>query len=533
MNNCQLALSGLAFTNSNSIVQGNFYKPDTILDTVRMSKPLAAGVIVITAKHASGRIGVANNCVLVGAVVDGSGETGIGAVYKLLLVPHGTFNFRQLLPQEEWHLQQDLNLHVNEVKSSLAGPSSIGLARPADISLTKLTAIAPVANSSSASSYSGTEPSDVSMRYSNDGLRIAGSTSIVNNTVSPSSRSDHSEEYNHGRRTIKINNYEQTVTNAFVAECSKLMQSVPPSPSNQAPLMNSVEKSQTGEIVRPRSLRTTDPNLVAMRKTDPQLRALKVVSESDLKPSKSAKSRQYASAALIAVVMGFILSVGIASHSGSNRYVPSSPSAQSAQAPNSTAEFMAAASANSSAASATSEDLRIKGTDSTPDLQATVTKPSPIFSIANAETERPSPNHTTFILPGAAPINSSPPPVSNSQSTETSTATNATLDGLLAKSKIESENMSFWVQAVKNNPNDAIAREHLAYKLLANGQPRVSVQQFQAMMVIRQPGSEEISKYVDALVLFGEKRLAQQFLTSVLTADPSKEALRQKLQSIQ
>src|SRR5688572_23447402 len=51
MNNCQLASSGLAFTNSNSIVQGNFYKPDTVLDTVRMSRPTAEGVIAITGKH--------------------------------------------------------------------------------------------------------------------------------------------------------------------------------------------------------------------------------------------------------------------------------------------------------------------------------------------------------------------------------------------------------------------------------------------------------------------------------------------------
>lgn len=480
--NSQLAVSGLAFTSSTSIVQGNFYKPDTVLDTIRMSKPTVDGVIAITSKHANGRIAISHNSLIVGAVVDGTGETGIGAVYKLLLVPSGTFLFRQQVPQEQWHLQQDLNLHVHDVKTSLAGPSSIGLARPADISHTNLPAVTkPEVTTTSLVSVA---PSfDTNVRDLSD---------------------DVFEEYIQSKRTIRINNYEQTVSNTFVADCTKLL--------------DSVEKKTTTEIVRPRhSGRTTDPNL----------RALKVVPEPSEKPV--AKSMPLASAAIVAGILGFIGIVGFASHS----IAPAKSTTQASV--NRTADFLSEASAKTGAVSADTEDLRITSkSDNTESLRATVVKQSPIFTIANAEAEQPSPDHTTFILPGAGPIHNSAPAVGSTQSSESSTKNNDTLDSLLAKNKVvETENMSFWVQAVRTNPNDAIAREHLAYKLLANGQPKVSVQQFQAMMVLRQPSTEEIAKYVDALVLYDQKPLAQQFLTYAVTANPSQEGLRQKLDSLQ
>ncbi len=482
--NSQLAVSGLAFTSSTSIVQGNFYKPDTVLDTIRMSKPTAEGVIAITSKHANGRIAISNNSIIVGAVVDGTGETGIGAVYKLLLVPTGTFLFRQQVPQEQWHLQQDLNLHVHDVKTSLAGPASIGLARPADVSLTNLPAVTKPEPVVTTTSLVSVAPSfDTNVRDLSD---------------------DVFEEYIQSRRTFRINNYEQTVSNTFVADCTKLL--------------DSVEKKTTTEIVRPRqSGRTTDPNL----------RALKVVPEQSEKPV--AKSMPLASAAIVAGIMGFIGIVGFASHS----ITPTRSTTQTSV--NRTANFLSEASAKTGAASADTEDLRItSNSDNTDSLKATVIKQSPIFTIANAESEQPTPDHTTFILPGAGPIHNSAPAVDSTQSSESGTASKDTIDSLLAKSKVvETENMSFWVQAVRTNPNDAIAREHLAYKLLANGQPKVSVQQFQAMMMLRQPSTEEIAKYVDALVLYDQKPLAQQFLTNALTANPSQEGLRQKLASLQ
>ncbi|MDZ4836754.1 MAG: hypothetical protein SGJ27_23485 [Candidatus Melainabacteria bacterium] len=506
MNNCKLASSGLAFTNSNSIVQGNFYKPDTVLDTIRMSKPTADGVIVITGKHASGRIGVSSNCLIVGAIVDGSGETGIGAVYKLLLVPYGTFNFRQQLPQEQWHIQQDLNLHVHDLKASLAGPASIGLARPADISLTNLTAATPVQNTfvpnipNFENSFQHTNVWISNHSKSNDETLVASGTSIILNALAPDAEKEEIfEEYVQSRRIIRIKNYEQSVSNTFVADCDKLL--------------DAVDKKQTVEIVKARSGRTTDPNL----------RALNVVPEPT---TKSTTFKPLVSAVIIAGVMGLIALVGFVSHSQSS-------TSNTVTTIDSTADFMATVNAKSANAAAAKEDLRItSNSDTSPDLSATVIKQSPIFSIANSNSEQPSPDHTTFILPGAGPINSSAPAADNSQPTKT--ATDATLNSLLAKNVVvESENLSFWVQAVRKNPNDAIAREHLAYKLLAHGQPKVSVQQFQALMVLRQPGTEEISKYADALVLYDQKPLAQQFLTYAMSADPSKVELRQKLAAIQ
>jgi hypothetical protein len=498
--NSQLAVSGLAFTSSTSIVQGNFNKPDTILDTVRMSRPTANGIIVITAKHVSGRIGVSNNCLIVGAIVDGTGETGMGAVYKLLLVPFGTFNFRQEVPQEQWHIQQDLNLHIHEVKTSLAGPSSIGLARPADVSLTKLPALPQVNVPESKTPLQNVQ--DLNVKVANytrsaDSALATGNTNIINNSIASSNQGEEIfEEYVQSRRTIQINNYEQTISSTFVADCNKLLDSV------------EKKQSETKEMVRPRRTTLTD------------LQTLKNVPEPTPKKSNSTHVSLVAAAA-IAAALGCMAVAGLVNSTAPN---PSSSTMDS------TADFMTAASAHTYS-STTSTSTAEADSDSLKDETTTsANMKTPIFTIANSQSQPASPNHTTYILPGAGPINSSPPPVEPSTAEESDSKNGTTLDSLLEKSKnVDTKNLMFWVQSVKRNPNDAVAREHLAYQLLAHNQAKVAVQQFQAMMILRNPDTQEIIKFADALVFYDEKRLAQQFLTNIAAADPSKTEVLQKL----
>lgn len=81
----------------------------------------------------TGRIGVQNNFSITGALIDSTGETGVGALCKLLLIPNGSFVFRQANPIDQAQLSQSLNLTFEDTLSFLAGPSSIGLLKPAFI----------------------------------------------------------------------------------------------------------------------------------------------------------------------------------------------------------------------------------------------------------------------------------------------------------------------------------------------------------------------------------------------------------------
>jgi len=137
-----LAASGtLILNNSVCVVKGNFYKPETVLETVSRSQSIEDGVLEIYARDVSGRIGVSKNNVLTGGVVDRTGETGVGAICKLLLLPYATYSFRHAIPQDKLHLQQELNLHFKDVTQFLSGPSSIGLATPREHALTNLQAL--------------------------------------------------------------------------------------------------------------------------------------------------------------------------------------------------------------------------------------------------------------------------------------------------------------------------------------------------------------------------------------------------------
>lgn len=135
------ASGNLVLNNSPSIVKGQYYTPKAVLDPVAGSKVIADGVIEIVGRDLTGRMGVKNNAIITGAVIDSTGETGTAAVCRLLLLPFGNYTFRSAVPSDQLHLQQDLNLTFEDAKRFLAGPSSIGLAVPGKTTLNNLKAL--------------------------------------------------------------------------------------------------------------------------------------------------------------------------------------------------------------------------------------------------------------------------------------------------------------------------------------------------------------------------------------------------------
>jgi hypothetical protein len=117
---------------SEKMAAGEFYKPEVVLDNVARSSKTEEGVIVISTRDLTGRIGVQNNSLIIGAVVDSTGETGNAALCKLLLLPYGSYTFRKAIPMDSFHLQQDLNLTFEDVKRFIGGRNSIGLANTAE-----------------------------------------------------------------------------------------------------------------------------------------------------------------------------------------------------------------------------------------------------------------------------------------------------------------------------------------------------------------------------------------------------------------
>lgn len=123
------------------MVKGHFYKPETVLDMVGRAHPVENGVIEITGRDISGRLGIKNNKVVTGGVVDKTGETGTGAICRLLLLPYGMYSYRHAVPADHLYLQQDLNLPFDDAIRFLSGPSSIGLAYPGKQTLNNLKAL--------------------------------------------------------------------------------------------------------------------------------------------------------------------------------------------------------------------------------------------------------------------------------------------------------------------------------------------------------------------------------------------------------
>lgn len=131
-------MAGTGTLKNSYMASGSFYKPEVVLDNVARSQAIDDGVIEIKARDVTGRLGISKNSVIIGAVVDGTGETGITAVCKLLLLPYADYMFRRSVPIDQHHLTQDLNLKFDEAKTFLQGPSSIGLSSPSQHVLTNM-----------------------------------------------------------------------------------------------------------------------------------------------------------------------------------------------------------------------------------------------------------------------------------------------------------------------------------------------------------------------------------------------------------
>lgn len=134
-------MAGTGPLKNSYMASGSFYKPEVVLDNVARSQPTDDGVIEIKARDVTGRLGISKNSVIIGAVVDGTGETGITAVCKLLLLPYADYIFRRAVPIDQHHLTQDLNLKFDEAKTFLQGSSSIGLSSPSQHVLTNMRAL--------------------------------------------------------------------------------------------------------------------------------------------------------------------------------------------------------------------------------------------------------------------------------------------------------------------------------------------------------------------------------------------------------
>lgn len=193
------------------LASGEFYKPDVVLDNVGRAPMIADGVITITNRDVSGQIGINNNSVIIGGVVEGTGETGITAVCKLLLLSYGSWTFRKANPIEQVHLQQELNLHVNELKTFLSGPASIGLALPTEQALAKLQ------QQSSAHSVFGWETTEFRSSYD--------------------STEDVVESYEQAR--------QQHGSDAYVDDCNRLLEQVDKKRTEEIHVLNAPRKTQT------------------------------------------------------------------------------------------------------------------------------------------------------------------------------------------------------------------------------------------------------------------------------------------------
>lgn len=411
MNCSQLASSGYAFTGSHCVAQGNFQSPETILDAVLTARSVRDGVIAISGQGVTGRIAVINNTVISGGIVNGTGESGISAVYKLLLVPRGSFVFRQALPQDQWQLQQELGLNAIEVKELLAGPSSIGLAEP-----TSQRAQVSHVDETSASD-------DLMARYADD-----------SRTLTMYSRLRLARTYND--------------------DCSKLV---------------SDTISQTCELsgVFKRPIRA---------ELKPQYALPKRVQK------KRKDSHSIGSVLALIVVASFAAFVVLPMGLWKN-------------------------AANTATAAASTEGSG----------EVIIEKP------IEAPVETPKRKSASFMLPHRGSQHSAAPANTTARPSDSETARSD-------KDKIvDSKKVSFWAQTVRTNPNDPVAREQLAYALLSSGDATVSVQQFQAMMVLRTVQAEEIERFVDALLVYDQPEVAKQFLQSVISGYPSQQSLSRKL----
>lgn len=126
---------------STYVVEGEFYKPDTIFEVIAGSRVIEEGIIEIMGPKLGGYLAIKNNSIITDAVVEETRETGTAAVCRLLLMPHGIFSFRKANPTDKPNYEQGLSLSFDEAKKFLAGPSSIGLGFPGRNTLHNLKAL--------------------------------------------------------------------------------------------------------------------------------------------------------------------------------------------------------------------------------------------------------------------------------------------------------------------------------------------------------------------------------------------------------
>ncbi|MBX9670576.1 MAG: hypothetical protein K2X93_23440 [Candidatus Obscuribacterales bacterium] len=438
----QIASNHNSFGSSTCITQGSFQSPGSLLSIIASAKATELGVVDITGKLVSGRLLIADNDTISGCVIDGTGETGTGAVCKLLLLPFGNFVFRQAVPQDEWELQQQLELTSDAVASFLAGPSSIGLASHA-------TAALDLCFEPEAPPYS---PENDYVQSLIDAVGVATvlqdqpDTSLEKTARFPACQ-EHSRD------------------------CQKLVEGV-------------AQRKLTSEV-------------------DFRIREKRVVEKIENIEPQSKVTRPKQSEILVAM-LGFGLFIAFA--------------------------MVSLASSISDLTSNTSSS-------SSKPIAATIAFNHESTEQSSNEGEEQQP--TRYSFPARAAYNSEPPPVSKSNTishrvtfdkTDIGTAPAGEQTSATSGSQVDdTQVVSFWVKEIKKNPNDPAAREQLAYTLLRVDRAEISIEQFQALMHLRNVSAEELIRYTSALSMYNHKALAAQLLRSVLSTDPNNDAVRAQL----
>ena len=115
-----------------SMLVGKIKPPEGLfaaLKQVRNATPVNLAVLVVFSKELKGRIAIANNRVIIGAIVDGSGETGQAAFDKLMPQMGGMFGLRTTVENEATELQHKLLIDIDMLLMAqhidTAGPSRI------------------------------------------------------------------------------------------------------------------------------------------------------------------------------------------------------------------------------------------------------------------------------------------------------------------------------------------------------------------------------------------------------------------------
>ena len=126
---------------STYVLEGEFYKPETVLDVISESRKVEEGIIEIMGPKLGGYLAIKDNSIITDAVVEETRETGTAAVCRLLLMPHGIYSFRKANPTDKPMYAQELNIPFDEAKKFLQGPASIGLGFPGKTTLHNLKAL--------------------------------------------------------------------------------------------------------------------------------------------------------------------------------------------------------------------------------------------------------------------------------------------------------------------------------------------------------------------------------------------------------